>query len=445
MAPSRYRSPGDIGRGTSTGHTQIVRRSIPATVAAFAALGLLAVAIVAALASVAIRRTTDDEALRSARQFTRVTALSAIEPDLSDSLVRGDRAALARLDRAVHTRVLRSPVARVKLWTLDGRIVYSDAPALIGRRFALEPEELRAARTGRVDADISDALRPENTLERGLGKLLEVYLPVRTPSGRRLLYEEYLRYSAIAGSSRRQWLALLPAFGGALLILALAQLPLAWWLARRLQRREEERERLLVRLVESSDRERRRLAQSLHNGPVQAVAGLAWRLDAAARRAGPPLAGTLEEGASEARDTLREMRSLLVSLHPPALRRVGLEAALADRAAPLRVDGVDVELDVAADLPADAEALVYRVADEALRNAHQHAHARHVEIRVRDGDGRVRLSVRDDGAGFERGEQQPGHRGLELLEDLAADAGGRLTVDSEPGAGTRIQLDAPCR
>jgi two-component system, NarL family, sensor kinase len=416
-------------------------------VAAFAALGLAAVAIVAVVAGLAIRRTTDHETLREAQQLTRSTALSAIEPDLTDSLVRGDAAALARLDRAVHTRVLRNPVVRVKLWTLDGRIAYSDAAALDGRRFALDDHERRAAISGRVDADVSDVSRPENALERGFGKLLEVYLPVRTPSGQRLLYEEYLRYGAIAGSSRRQWLALLPAFGGALLVLALAQLPLAWWLARRLQRREQEREGLLVRLVESSDRERRRLASSLHNGPVQAVAGLAWRLDAAARQAGPPLSGTLEQGATDARDTLREMRTLLVSLHPPSLRRVGLEAALQDSAASLRGDGVAVDVDLEADLAPDAQALVYRVADEALRNIRQHANAHSVQVRVRGDDGRVRLSVQDDGGGFGpadlAGRRSDGHRGLALLEDLAADAGGRLTVDSAPGRGTRLELEAP--
>jgi two-component system, NarL family, sensor kinase len=418
-------------------------------VAAFAALGLAAVALVAVGAGLAIRRTTDREALRGARQLTRSTALSAIEPDLRDSLLRGDAAARRRLDNAVHTRVLRSPVVRVKLWTRDGRIAYSDAPGLIGRRFALDDPELRAFRTGQVDADISNGNRPENIFERGLGKLLEVYLPVRTPGGHRLLYEEYLRYSAVAARARRQWLAVLPGFGGALLILALAQLPLAWWLARRLQRREEEREGLLMRLVESSDRERRRLAHALHTGPVQAVAGLAWRLDAAARQSGPPLTGTLEEGAADARETLREMRSLLVTLHPPNLRRVGLGAALEDSAAPLRVDGVDVDVDVAAELAPDAEALVYRVADEALRNAHQHAHPSRVEVRLSRGDGRVRLSVRDDGDGFAAGDlagrRADGHRGLAILEDLAADAGGRLTVDSAPGRGTHLELDAPSR
>jgi two-component system NarL family sensor kinase len=224
---------------------------------------------------------------------------------------------------------------------------------------------------------------------------------VRTPDGHRQLYEECLRYGAIADNSRRQWLALLPAFGGALLVLALAQLPFAWWLARRLQQREQEREALLVRLVESSDRERRRLAQALHEGPVQAMAGLTWRLSAAARHAGPPLAGELEASAADARQAQRELRTLLVTLHPPHLSRSGLHAALSDIAAPLREAGVRVDLDLAAaDMAPDAEALVYRVAGEALRNAHRHAEPTCVEVRLRRDNGRAHLYVRDDGRGF---------------------------------------------
>ena len=462
--PSRLRGPGTGCQGTlvavpladgaigcTIGGMGARHRlsSIPATVAAFAALGLAAVAVVALIAGVAIHGITDREALRDAKQLTRMAALSAVEPDLSDRIVTGDPAALARLDRAVRTRVLRSPLVRVKLWTLDGRIVYSDAPALIGRRFGLDDAQRDAARRGAVEADISNAKEPENVLERGLGKLLEVYLPVRTPAGRRLLYEEYLRYGAIADSSRRQWQALLPAFGGALLVLALAQLPLAWWLARRLQQREQEREALLVRLVESSDRERRRLAQALHEGPVQALAGLTWRLSAAARRAGPPLAAELEAGAAAARETQRDLRALLVTLHPPNLRRVGLEAALADTAAPLRAEGVQVELDLAADaeLGPEAEALVYRVADEGLRNAHQHARAKRVDVSLRRQDGRVHLRVHDDGRGIPpeelAGRHAGGHRGLALLHDLAADAGGNLTVESGPSRGTTLELETP--
>src|SRR4029453_1786265 len=104
-----------------------------------------------------------------AAQLTRSTALSAIEPDLRDSLLRGDAAARRRLDNAVHTRVLRSPVVRVKLWTRDGRIAYSDAPGLIGRRFALDDPELRAFRARQVDPHISNRDRAATIFERGLG------------------------------------------------------------------------------------------------------------------------------------------------------------------------------------------------------------------------------------------------------------------------------------
>jgi signal transduction histidine kinase len=419
--------------------------SIPATVAAFAALGLAAIVVVAVVASLAVRDITDDEALREAKQLTRIAALSAVTPDLTNQVLSGNPGALTRLDRTVHARVLRTPVVRVKLWTLDGRIVYSDEQPLIGRRFALDPGQLRAVRTGAVAADVSDAGAPENVFERGFGKLLEVYLRVRTPDGHPLLYEEYLRYGAIAEDSRRQWLDLFPAFGGALLVLALAQLPLAYWLARRLRQRESEREALLVRVVESSDRERRRLAQAVHEGPVQALAGVAWRLSAAARRASSPLKEELEESAADARLAQRELRSLLVSLHPPNLARVGLHDALADAAAPLREAGIDVRLDLpAVDLEPDAEALVYRVAEEGLRNAHRHASATHVEVSLRGDDGHARLRVDDDGSGFSddqlAGRQADGHRGLALLRDLAADAGGDLSVVSAPGHGTTIEL-----
>ena len=179
--------------------------------AAFAALGVGAILVVAAVAALAIRDITDDQALREAKQLTRVTALSAVTPDLTDQVITGGPAALARLDRTVRTRVLRSPVVRVKLWTLDGRIVYSDARPLIGRHFALDPGQRRAVQTGAVAADLSHAGEPENVYERGLGKLLEVYLRVRTPDGHPLLYEEYFRFGAIADNSRREWLALVPA------------------------------------------------------------------------------------------------------------------------------------------------------------------------------------------------------------------------------------------
>ena len=89
--------------------------------------GSAAIRVVAAVAGLAIRRTYRREALREAKQLTRVTALSAVEPDLTDRCMTGGPPRWRDWIAAVRTRVLRSPVVRVKLWTLDGRIVYSDA------------------------------------------------------------------------------------------------------------------------------------------------------------------------------------------------------------------------------------------------------------------------------------------------------------------------------
>jgi signal transduction histidine kinase len=182
---------------------------------------------------------------------------------------------------------------------------------------------------------------------------------------------------------------------------------------------------------------------------MQALAGLTWRLSAAARQADPPMAHELEASAAAARQAQRDLRTVLVTLHPPNLRRVGLHAALSDIAAPLRSAGVRVDLDVAAagDLGPDAEALVYRVAEEGLRNAQRHADPTQVEISVRREDGTAHLHVRDDGRGFTPEQladrHAGGHRGLALLRDLAADGGGRLTVHTSPGGGTTLELDVP--
>ena len=122
-------------------------------------------------------------------------------------------------------------------------------------------------------ANASDLARPENRSERGFSRLVEVYLGIRATNGQRLLYENYERSSTISASSRRQWLALLPALAGALLVLYLVQVPLAYSLGRRLRARQREREQLLRSAIEASDLERRRIAAELHTAQSSASPG----------------------------------------------------------------------------------------------------------------------------------------------------------------------------
>ena len=90
----------------------------------------------------------------------------------------------------------------------------------------------------------------------------------------------------------------------------------------------------------------------------------------------------------------------------------------------------------------EATALVWRVAQEALRNATRHARATSVDISVTRSHGQVVLDVEDDGVGFDPDAVAPrGHLGLRGLRDLAVEAGGRLTVTSAPGQGTHVHVE----
>jgi signal transduction histidine kinase len=269
----------------------------------FAGASLLAVLALGFTATAILRRQARSEAIRDAKEITRLAGEGIAEPALSQRLLAGDRAAQARFDHAMRTRVLKDPVVRIKLWTLDGRIVYSDERPLVGRRFDLEPAVLRAVRERVVDADVSDLTLPENRYERHFGKLLEVYLPIQGPGGRPLLFEDYVRFGAITASEQRLFSRFAPALGAALLLLWLVQLPLAWSLAQRLRQRQREREALLQRALDSTALERRRIAQHLHDGVVQDLAGVSYALAAAGdrlERAGPPGAADLLRDAAAA-------------------------------------------------------------------------------------------------------------------------------------------------
>lgn len=416
----------------------------------FAFAGLAVLAVFGAAAVLALRGLGNAEALRDARQFATLAGQGIVEPTVAPGLLRGRPQAIAAVDRMVQERVLGERVVRVKLWARDGRIVYSDEPRLIGTRFPLDAEKLDVLRTGATKASLSDLSGPENRFELGQGDLYEVYLPIRAPDGTPLLFETYQRRSAVASTGRRIWMPFAALLLGSLLLLWLVQVPLAWRLGRRLQRTQAEREALLVRAVEASDDERRRIAADLHDGPVQDLAGISYSLSAAAQTgASPATRSTLEQAAAGTRDAMRRLRSLLVEIHPPNLRASGLEAALADLLAPFRASGAETELKVDASLGLDEEAerLVYRAAAEALRNVERHAQANRIAVSVERDEAGVQLVVADNGAGFapedrER-RREEGHVGLSLLEELAARAGGRLDVRSAPGEGTTFELELP--
>jgi signal transduction histidine kinase len=420
-------------------------------VAKFAIGGMVALAAVGVGSYFLMRHIGTSEAIDNAKTVTRIVGRQMVEPELTDGILRERPSSIRRLDRVVKNRVLSNEIVRVKIWTAGGRIVYSDKNRLIGSRYQLGADDLQVLHHGGVDAGVTDLSQPENRFERSQGNVLEVYIGVHAPNGHPLLFETYQRFSSIASSGSSIWKAFAPAIIGALLILALLQLPLASSMARRLRRGHAEREALLKKAIDASDQERRRIAGDLHDGVVQSLSGTAFSLAAAAERTGGNGSGTaardaLARGASQTRRSVGELRSLMIDIYPPSLREKGLEPALADLMASLRQRGIDTELDVNAglQLPHDTEAVVYRVAQEAVRNAAAHAQPTHVTVTVEEVDGRVLLAVTDDGRGMPREASSPsGHFGIKLMRDLATGAQGELAIEPGPGGGTRVRLEVP--
>jgi len=395
LLPLRARSRHAFRRGLSS--SAVLMRGNP--VVQFALSVLLAFVLVGAGSVYFFRQKGTDEAIRDARVVTATIASGVIEPALRDSLVRGDKRAIAALDGVVRQHVVRGDVVRVKLWTAGGRIVYSDEKALIGSVYRLGEDDLETIRTGHAAADISDLKKPENRYERGFGKLLQVYLRVRTPDGRPLLFETYQRYSSVSASGYRLWIDFLPILLAALAVLAIVQLSLAWSLARRLRSGQQDRERQLLKAIQASNTERRRIAADIHDSVVQEMAGIALGLSAAAGEAGEgEVRSSLDRAAAATRQSMRRLRSLLVDIYPPNLRAEGLSGAISDLLEPLSAQDVSTRLEVddSVHLTPGGERLVFRCTQEALRNAAAHSGATRVAVRLTatGPDGAATLVVR---------------------------------------------------
>jgi signal transduction histidine kinase len=198
-----------------------------------------------------------------------------------------------------------------------------------------------------------------------------------------------------------------------------------------------------ARIVAAADTTRRRIERDLHDGAQQRLISLALHLRTTVQAAVPPgddqLTGQLDGIAADIGGVLDELREIARGLHPAALADGGLRPALKTLA---RRCAVPVRLDVQPDarFPEPIELAAYYVVAEALTNAVKHAQATVIDVQVETGEGLLRVGVRDDGRG---GADPTGGTGLVGLTDRVEALGGRLTVNSPPGAGTAMQVLLP--
>ncbi|SEC86710.1 Signal transduction histidine kinase [Nocardioides exalbidus] len=413
----------------------------------FLATGLAVLVVVLVVTSALSRSAADEEAVGDARSLTWVLGTSVAQPAIPRGLVDGDAAAIDKLDRTALDRLLVGDVLRIKIWDIDGTVLYSDQTELIGAVYPLGADELEVLEDGGTDAELSDLSKPENRFEREIGgDLLEVYTRIESPEGEPLLFEAYLGVDRIRESRAQILDRFLPITIASLLALVALSTPLVWLLSRRLQRAARERERLLEAAVRASEGERLRIARDLHDGVVQDLAGSSMALSTLAARADGPDREELDEIGRTLRVSMRALRSLLVEIYPPDLHTAGIEAALHDLVAPLVATGVHVDVDVSGDegAPRSAVALVWRVAQESVRNVVRHAGATRMSLTVHRQGGTLLLEVVDDGAGFEPAAVPGNDRfGLRAAESLVREHGGTMEVESTPGSGTMVRMEVP--
>lgn len=193
----------------------------------------------------------------------------------------------------------------------------------------------------------------------------------------------------------------------------------------------------------ASNDERQRLARDLHDSVSQALYGIALGARTARKRLetnpDPALAEPIDYILNLAEAGLAETRALIFELIPESLETQGLVVAIERQAAATRArHQVDVQVFAGEEpeIPLRAKEALYRITQESLNNIIKHAAASHVRIELRQADGELALTVRDDGRGFETGGSFPGHFGLQSMAERAANIGARFRIESRPGGGT---------
>ena len=224
-------------------------------------------------------------------------------------------------------------------------------------------------------------------------------------------------------------------------------------LARRMIEKEELEERYVGDIIKAQETERGRIAQDIHDGPIQVLSALIQRIQIASiSPAGLPTDARKQLSTAEeiAQDLVEDLRDICDSLVPPWVS-LGLASCMEESARRFeRQYEIDVHthIDQSIELPQEVTLVLFRIFQEAVSNAVRHGHARTIELaiaRAADETGEeVTFFIADDGDGFEFGGEmlegmlREGKRGLTGMKQRVSLLGGTLKLESEPGSGTRI-------
>ncbi|MFM7035261.1 MAG: ATP-binding protein [Planctomycetia bacterium] len=208
---------------------------------------------------------------------------------------------------------------------------------------------------------------------------------------------------------------------------------------------------VLRRLLEIQEQERQLVSYEIHDGLSQYLAGAMMHLQSLEHASGPAAERReLLESLRLLRAAVDESRRLISGLRPPALDELGIVDAVESLVADARLDIPTVSFThelPKARLSSQLETGIFRIVQESLSNARKHSNARTVEVRIarRDGDrpGTIRVTVHDDGIGFDPSCVPEDRFGLEGIRQRSRLLAGEAVIASAPGQGTTITVDLP--
>lgn len=385
----------------------------------------------------------------------------------------------ATLDRVFVNGPLRRKVVSFKLWSPDGRIIYSTEPGQEGRHYGLSAH-LAAALRGTVQAGVSDLAEIDEQPERARWpQLLEVYVPVRhSGKGKVIAVAEFYHTMEhldrdIRSSQLQSWvLVTLGAAAIFIMLYGLMRRASGTILAQQQDLRDQlhtlraaldENEHMRERISEAGARTTalneqllRRIAADLHDGPAQALAFALMRFDELmlACSGRDPDAGDaprdLDAIHKALRASLDELRAISAGLGVPGIAGLSLAATL-QRAVRDVARDKDIAISTAIDESLDEAPLAvkitaYRLLQESLTNCWRHARGAAVRVRVErePGNDAILIEVTDAGPGFDADAAGSSARlGLAFMRERVRLLGGDFTVATAPGHGTTLMARIP--
>ncbi|TAN47828.1 MAG: sensor histidine kinase [Betaproteobacteria bacterium] len=409
--------------------------------------------------------------------------MDSVLSDQVQSLASGgllSDAGMLALDKLLHGTMLGERIVAFKLWSRDGRVLYSTDLTQIGLRSEITPA-LAAAFRGETQSRMFALEDEQRRLQGAHGsELIEIYAPVRQPKTGLILTVAEIDQTTdildqtVGAAQAQSWMAVIAAATLMYLLLAALIMPASNTLIAQKQQLQEkvseltnllaEKEQVHERVARAAggttaryERSLHRIAVDLHDGPVQGIALAAMRLETLADvcRACSAAIGaksTVAEDFKRLQDALnsaqQDVRSLSKGLHLPNIE----ELSLGDVARRVVRDyksssGMDVELtinNVPEDGPLPVKITLFRLLQESLANGFRHGGAVKQHIVLGTSNNRLEVAVRDDGRGFDpQAAQTEGHLGLQGMRERVEVLGGTFYLWSAVGQGTVVRADIP--